>query len=52
MLVEPIKLFKLKNEAREGLSMLSAYCTKDGRVLPVLMLFVNPLFDKIICENI
>ena len=28
-----------------------ADCTKDGLVLPV-MLFVNPLFSGIICENI
>ena len=28
-----------------------ADCTKDGLVLPV-MLFVNPLLGKIICENI
>ena len=44
--MEPIKLFKLKSEARERTE--HADCTKDGLVLPV-MLFVNPLFGKIIC---
>ena len=46
---EPIKLFKLKSEARQGTE--HADCTKDGLALPV-MIFVNPLFSKIICENI
>ena len=47
MPAEPIKLFKLKSEAREGTE--HADCTKDGLALPV-MLFIHPLFGKIIFE--
>ena len=46
---ETLKFLKLKSEARMGTE--HADCTKDGLVL-LVMLFVHPLFGKIICENI